>query len=153
MTPDSLSIAKEEQKGWSRQDIDYVPVLDLADYLEGKPDAFEKLVEDLRFAQENIGFYYITNHGVDQALIDETFHQVARFHALPLERKPEIRNDTDVTGYFPIGGGGKIKDDGLSGTSFAHQNADTVKPDRSEALTISRARASAAPEDGLQFVG
>src|SRR3546814_2208252 len=87
MTPDSLSIAKEEQKGWSRQDIDYVPVLDLADYLEGKPDAFEKLVEDLRFAQENIGFYYITNHGVDQALIDETFHQVARFHALPFERK------------------------------------------------------------------
>src|SRR3546814_21050612 len=86
MTPDSLSIAKEEQKGWSRQDIDYVPVLDLADYLEGKPDAFEKLVEDLRFAQENIGFYYITNHGVDQALIDETFHPVARFHALPLEQ-------------------------------------------------------------------
>src|SRR3546814_5929741 len=109
MTPDSLSIAKEEQKGWSRQDIDYVPVLDLADYLEGKPDAFKKLVEDLRFAQENIGFYYITNHGVDQALIDETFHQVARFHALPLERKLEIRIDTDVTGYFPIGGGGKIK--------------------------------------------
>src|SRR3546814_7368054 len=97
MTPDSLSIAKEEQKGWSRQDIDYVPVLDLADYLEGKPDAFKKLVEDLRFAQENIGFYYITNHGVDQALIDETFHQVARFHALPLERKLEIRIDTDVT--------------------------------------------------------
>src|SRR3546814_10202236 len=81
MTPDSLSIAKEEQKGWSRQDIDYVPVLDLADYLEGKPDAFEKLVEDLRFAQANIGFYYITNHGVDQALIDETFHQVARFRS------------------------------------------------------------------------
>src|SRR3546814_1208023 len=108
----------------------YVPVLELDDYLEGKPDAFEKLVEDLRFAQENIGFYYITNHGVDQALIDETFQQVARFNALPLERKLEIRIDTDVTGYFPIGGGGKIKDDGLSGTSFANTTPAKVKPER-----------------------
>src|SRR3546814_16266230 len=110
MTPDSLSIAKEEQKGWSRQDIDYVPVLDLADYLEGKPDAFEKLVEDLRFAQENIGFYYIPNHGVDQALIVETFHQVDRLHAMPLERRLAIRNDIDENGYTPIGAGRKSKD-------------------------------------------
>src|SRR3546814_6476577 len=129
----------------------YVPVLELDDYLEGKPNAFEKLEEDLRFEQENIGFYYITNHGVDQALIDETFQQVARFHALPLERKLEIRIDTDVTGYFPIGGGGKIKDDGLSGTSSANPNADKVKPDRSEALMIRRERTPDDPEYGLQF--
>src|SRR3546814_16584040 len=130
--------------------IDYVPVLDLADYLEGKPDAFEKLVEDLRFAQENIGFYYITNHGVDQALIDETFHQVARFHALPLERTLEIRIDTAVTGYFPIGGGGKIKDDGLSGTSSANTNPDKVHPDHPAALMHRREPHTAEREKGLK---
>src|SRR3546814_4844408 len=129
----------------------YVPVLELDDYLEGKPNAFEKLEEDLRFEQENIGFYYITNHGVDQALIDETFHQVARFHALPLERKLEIRIDTDVTGYFPIGGGGKIKDDGLYGPSSATPNADKVKPKRSGALMIRRKRTPDGTEYGLQF--
>src|SRR3546814_6186911 len=74
-----------------------------------------------------------------------------RFRALPLERKLEIRIDTDVTGYFPIGGGGKIKDDGLSGTSSANPNADKVKPDRSEALMIRRERTPDDPEYGLQF--
>src|SRR3546814_8785943 len=70
------------------------------------------------------------------------------FQALPLERKLEIRIDTDVTGYFPIGGGGKNKDDGLSGTSSANPNADKVKPDRSEALMIRRERTPDDPEYG-----
>src|SRR3546814_18730608 len=73
------------------------------------------------------------------------------FPALRFGRKLESRIDTEVTGYFPIGGGGKIKDDGLSGTSSANPNADKVKPDRSEALMIRRERTPDDPEYGLQF--
>ena len=50
--------------------VDEIPVIDLGDYLAGKPGAREQAAAELRYAFENIGFYFITNHGVAQDLID-----------------------------------------------------------------------------------
>ena len=43
-----------------------IPVIDLAPYLAGEPEALERTAQALRHALENIGFYFITGHGVDQ---------------------------------------------------------------------------------------
>jgi isopenicillin N synthase-like dioxygenase len=44
--------------------LEEIPVLDLGPYFAGEAGAREKLVSELRHAQEHIGFYYIVNHGV-----------------------------------------------------------------------------------------
>ena len=36
-----------------------IPVLDLADYMHGDSEALETLAVELRYALENIGFFYI----------------------------------------------------------------------------------------------
>lgn len=68
-----------------------IPVLDVGPYISGESGALQRLAREVRYALENIGFFYIQNHGVSQKLIDRVFTENARFHALPLERKMQIQ--------------------------------------------------------------
>ena len=58
-----------------------IPVIDLAAYLAGQPGAREQAAAALRHALENVGFYFVTGHGVDQALVDAAFDAARHFHA------------------------------------------------------------------------
>jgi isopenicillin N synthase-like dioxygenase len=86
----------------SRTDAAEIPILDLAPYLSGQPGARDRLGKQLCHALENIGFYFITGHGVPQSLIDAAFAETARFHAQPLDRKLRLRRNRDNVGYLPM---------------------------------------------------
>jgi isopenicillin N synthase-like dioxygenase len=81
-----------------------IPVIDLGPYLAGEGGALEQAAKELRFALTEIGFYFIVNHGVPQALIRDAFTQVRRFHAQPLEQKLALKLDQNSTGYLPMRG-------------------------------------------------
>jgi len=68
-----------------------IPVLDLEPFLAGEVGAAERLASELRFTQENIGFYFVINHGVDMTLIRNGYDQLAKFFALPMEEKLKLR--------------------------------------------------------------
>jgi len=105
-----------------------IPVLDLGPYLRGEPGALEATAAALRNALENIGFYFIVNHGVDQALVDATFEAARRFHAQPLEDKMALRIDPNLLGYLP-----------MKGTTTRHSaiNANN-RPNLNEAFFVGR---------------
>jgi len=77
-----------------------VPVLDLSDFLAGKPGALEATANELRRACETIGFFFITGHGVSQELVDRAFEASARFHALPLDAKQALQANEHNIGYM-----------------------------------------------------
>ena len=79
-----------------------IPLLDVAPYLAGEPGARERLGAELRWAFEKVGFYYLRGHGIPQSLIDSTFAQAARFHALPMERKLAVKVNEENVGYLPM---------------------------------------------------
>ena len=81
-----------------------IPVLDLAPLLRNDPGAVEALGRELRYAFEEIGFYFIVNHGIPQAMIDATFQAARRFHDLPPEHKLALRMNKDNVGYLPFKG-------------------------------------------------
>ncbi len=81
-----------------------VPIVDLGAWLDGDPAAFEPTAAALGSASETLGFYFVRNHGIAQSLIDRAFEQDERFHALPLERKLEVRRTRGSAGYLPLGG-------------------------------------------------
>ncbi len=81
-----------------------VPVIDIADFRAGKPGALEATAKSLKHAQENVGFYVLTGHGVDQGLIDAVFEQTAIYHAQPLEEKMKLRANEHNVGYMPVKG-------------------------------------------------
>ena len=82
-----------------------IPTIDLSSYhsagcAPGQP--LERAAAQLRAACENIGFHYITGHGVPDAEIAAGFAAADIYHALPLAEKLEHQMDT--TGY-PSGAG------------------------------------------------
>jgi isopenicillin N synthase-like dioxygenase len=109
-----------------------IPVLDVGDYLRGKDGALQRLAAELREALEEIGFFYVVNHDVPRWLIERTFAETARFHALPLAEKNRVKINGDHVGY--------MGDEGeLPRTSPYYTG--TLRPDVGEAFFILRERA------------
>jgi len=71
--------------------------------MAGKPGERERIVKELRHISETIGFFYLAGHGVPQELVDRTFEETKRFHALPLEKKDAIPRAYNA-GYLRAGG-------------------------------------------------
>jgi isopenicillin N synthase-like dioxygenase len=78
-----------------------VPILDLTAYLNGEAGAREQVAADLRHLQENLGYYYITNHGVSAELIERAFEKLAEFFALPEAVKRKILVNRHQLGFVP----------------------------------------------------
>jgi isopenicillin N synthase-like dioxygenase len=109
-------------------DSETIPVIDLGPYFAGEAGAMDRAAAELRFALTKIGFYFIVNHGVPETTVLRLFAEVARFHALPLERKMEIRIDRNNCGYLP-----------MKGDTLRTSVVQTVtRPNLNEALFVAR---------------
>lgn len=75
-----------------------LPVLDLA-----RPP--EEVAATLREALVEVGFFAVVNHGLPWTLVERTFAQAARFHALPEDVKAVIPMTARRMGYVGLGGG------------------------------------------------
>jgi isopenicillin N synthase-like dioxygenase len=117
-------------------DTDTVPVIDLGPYLAGEHRALDRTADQLRFALTEIGFYSIINHGVPSALVREVYREVARFHALPLDKKLKIRLDKHNVGYLPM----------MGDTLRTSVVANVTKPNVSEAFFMARDLADDHPD-------
>jgi len=112
-----------------------VPILDLGPYFAGEPGALEQAAEQLRYIGENVGFHYIANHGVDQALIDSVFAETARFHAQPVDAKMALRVNEFMQGYMPM------KSSTIRTSDLSQNNL----PNLNEAFFVQREGASYMP--------
>jgi isopenicillin N synthase-like dioxygenase len=81
-----------------------IPVIDLGPYLAGVPGAIDRIADELHFALTEVGFYFIVNHNVPSGQIRAAFQQAARFHALPLNKKLEVKLDKHNVGYLTMKG-------------------------------------------------
>jgi isopenicillin N synthase-like dioxygenase len=83
-----------------------IPVIDIDPFLHGTPVARAEAAKKIGDACRNIGFFYITNHGVPEALIAQTYVEARRFFSLPAAVKAEvaIEHSSCHRGYFSTGG-------------------------------------------------
>jgi isopenicillin N synthase-like dioxygenase len=126
------------RRSWTRKPCSVIPVVDLSPLTSGERGAEEVLAKELREAQENIGFYFLKNHGLSNRLLVRTFAAVEDFHALPLKSKLALIAGAGFSGYMP-----------LSGTLIKNSYVGTnTKPDLSEAITFMRD----FPEDNLHVM-
>ena len=101
-----------------------IPILDLGPFLAGEDGALDSLARELCHVQENVGFYFIVNHGVPRALIDRAHANLRRFFALPDEEKRKHEN------YLPT----------KSTIYVSSPVNDNTQPDLNEMLRIVRER-------------
>jgi isopenicillin N synthase-like dioxygenase len=81
-----------------------LPTLDLADFQAGQPTR-QRFIAALGQASEEIGFFAIMNHGVDQDLIQRAYQVAAQFFALPeaVKRQYEIPQLHGQRGFTAFG--------------------------------------------------
>ena len=106
-----------------------IPVLDFGPCLAGEDGALESLAGEIRYVQENIGFYFAVNHGVPRALIDRAHENIRRFFALPDAEKRKHKN------YLPT----------RSTIYVSSKVNDNTEPDLNEMLRILRDRPADHP--------
>ena len=86
-----------------RADFSELAIIDIGALGKGDAAAEARTVAALRVACEEVGFFYISNHGVSQDLIDNLFDQSRRFFAQPFARRNEINvtKSPCYRGYLP----------------------------------------------------
>ena len=104
------------------------PVIDLAPFRNGDAGARHAVAREIDEACGEIGFFGVTGHGVDEAVVQECYEQALAFFDLPLEEKLRIRQPTleIVRGYIPQG----------LGALAAAEEDRPVHPDLKESFTI-----------------
>src|SRR5947209_9832853 len=113
-----------------------IPVIDYGPYFADAPGALERVAAEVAHACENIGFFYVLNHGVPDELIDRAFAASRRFHAMPLKQKLALKLNENNIGYLPINAS-------VQGASTVHK---ATKPNQNESFFFSHDRGPQHPD-------
>ncbi|KZT57771.1 Clavaminate synthase-like protein [Calocera cornea HHB12733] len=83
-----------------------IPVVDIAPLLSPLSSARFDAAQQLASACENVGFLYLTGHGIPPELVQQAFGAARAYFALPLERKMRewIYGSPHLRGYEPVHG-------------------------------------------------
>ena len=80
----------------------HLPVIDLGPSFSGEDVDRERVAEEIGTACRDTGFFYIANHGIDQAVVDRAFAESNRFFDQPDALKTPLRKRDDSNGYEPM---------------------------------------------------
>ena len=83
-----------------------IPLIDIGPYFGGSRADKKRVADEISRACERIGFFLVSGHGVDPALIEGVQRESKAFFALPLEEKLEIKQRKEQQGsrgYEPVG--------------------------------------------------
>ncbi|MET8956029.1 isopenicillin N synthase family dioxygenase [Streptomyces sp. NPDC004393] len=117
-----------------------VPVIGIGPLVTADPDPEELrlTVERIGEACRDVGFFYITDHGISEADSRALFGAAQEFFALPLEEKMRIRLGIteQFRGYVPLGG------EVTAGKTDWHECLDLQPESGRQASTIAAAAAA-----------
>ncbi|MDH3692825.1 MAG: isopenicillin N synthase family oxygenase [Gammaproteobacteria bacterium] len=83
-------------------DFRQIPVIDLEPLSDDSDAGYRQVALLFDKAYRDVGFTYITNHGVPQDVIDAAFDASRRFHALPLIERQKIAINEFHRGYMAL---------------------------------------------------
>ena len=81
--------------------INTIPTIDLQSLWDGSQEGLENIAKQLKQEFSTVGFAYLINHGISEALRNAVFKEARRFHDLPLETKLTIKHNDCFRGYMP----------------------------------------------------
>ena len=81
-----------------------LPLIDMTGVHQGDPASIQRVGAAIREACSESGFFYITNHGVPQAVIDRAMAAAKTFFAYPVETKRQVAVNKRHRGWHALGG-------------------------------------------------
>lgn len=129
----------------SQGNFQQIPIIDLEPLHHGTAAGLERVAQQIEDAYSNVGFGYLINHGVDQALINALFTASQEFHGLPREEKLAIEVNEYHRGFIPIN----------TSTTRTSSVAKVTKPNQSESFMMMHELPAADPDilNGVPYAG
>lgn len=95
-----MSAALQDQK----DGVDGLPLIDVYGLRAGNDTDFAKVADKIGRAAREIGFFRISNHGIDPLVIEEAYKMAALFFALPdmIKQRYYIGRSLNHRGYVPF---------------------------------------------------
>ena len=90
--------------GVTREAVDQLPTIDITPFVEnGSVEAKRQVAEKLRDACLNIGFFYLTGHGIPPEEMDASLRHAADLFALPEREKQKLHtlHNEGFNGWLP----------------------------------------------------
>ncbi|KIY52436.1 Clavaminate synthase-like protein [Fistulina hepatica ATCC 64428] len=97
-----MSLVEEENK--MNQAFESIPVIDLTDVRSSDEAVLRRIAQNIKNACMESGFFYVKNHGIQDATLRGVVKAMEEFFALPLELKLAIENvkNPSFKGYSPL---------------------------------------------------
>jgi len=116
-----------------------IPIIDFSPAFRSSPadpEGLEAVAREVRRASETVGFFYLTGHGVSDAVVERAFAASREFHALPLDEKLRLQLNENNIGYLPV-------NQSIQKASTVHK---ATRPNYNESFFISHERAAVHPD-------
>ena len=81
----------------------HIPEIDISSLHDGSEASFHKVGGKLSEAAQEIGFFYISGHGIEPSIIDSAFEIAEQFFLLPRNKKIQVRVSDSHRGFLSIG--------------------------------------------------
>ncbi|KAG8922330.1 hypothetical protein FRC00_007569 [Tulasnella sp. 408] len=103
-TPTAMDDLLNHFAAASNATFDAIPIIDLRGGVLQDPELRASVAKEIRDACINVGFFYVSNHGVDPTLMADVVGQAKRFFDLPSAEKMEfdIHKSDNFKGYTPL---------------------------------------------------
>ena len=98
--------ARREELPCRPTPLSEIPLIDIGPYFGGSRADKKRVADEISRACEHIGFFLVSGHQVDPALIEGVQRESKAFFALPLAEKLEIKQrkeEKGSRGYEPVG--------------------------------------------------
>jgi isopenicillin N synthase-like dioxygenase len=83
--------------------VEKIPVIDVAPLRFGTMETAQTVALEIRQAAEEVGFFYIRNHGIPEAVIEQAYRAVQVFFSHPKEWKDSVKINANHHGYLSVG--------------------------------------------------
>src|SRR5215831_16886532 len=113
-----------------------IPIIDFGPAFRYEAGGLEAVAAQVRSASETVGFFYLAEHGVEQAVIDAAFAASREFHALAANVKAALKINENNIGYL-------APNQSIQGASTVHK---ATRPNYNESFFISHDRAADHPD-------
>ena len=78
-----------------------IPIIDLSNYTSGDTERKKQFIKELGETYEKVGFVAVTNHGIDQGLVDTFYKNAHAFFGMSVEDKLKYE-DKELAGQEDI---------------------------------------------------
>ena len=83
--------------------VEKIPVINVSPLRKGKSEEAKSVAMEIRKAAEEVGFFYICDHGIPKEVLDNAYNSTKEFFERPRYFKEKIKINSNHHGFLSVG--------------------------------------------------